>query len=140
MIVTCWCCPQELSPANYLKSRERLAYLEPQLSAPSKVKESSSTPQPEEPLQINMPTPTTAAPIPSAAMTPLSAASNATPVVAPLLPQFGYHEINVMSLAGLAPHIAICDQVSASVFFGRFYISKKIKSCKIVLYKFIFVA
>ncbi|KAK2193621.1 hypothetical protein NP493_11g11020 [Ridgeia piscesae] len=101
----------ELNPANYLKSRDRLAYLEPQLSAPSKVKESASTPQPEEPLQINMPTPTTAVVMSTASMTPLST-TGATPVVAPLLPQFGYHEINVMSLAGLAPHIAICEQLA----------------------------
>ena len=103
-----------MSPGSYLKSTERLQYMEYQLSAPSKVPE-SATPQPEEPLQINMPTPVTTALMAGSAggggVVPAPAPPVATPAVAPPQPKFGYHEINVMSLAGLVPHTAISEHV-----------------------------
>ena len=65
------------------------------MSAPSKVKESSSTPQPEEPLQINMPTPMTTSLVTT--ITTSSTVTMTTPVVLTPQPRFSYQDINVMS-------------------------------------------
>ena len=117
---------QELQPTDYLADLSRLDKLENQLSAPKKMNE-SSTPQPDEPLQINMPTPTvapnipgaqTVAPPPGAAAGPQggvpgsagAGASSGAGISAPQ-PQFGYNEINHMSLGSLAHHISINEQV-----------------------------
>ena len=100
---------QELTPTNYLKDPSRYSTVEHQLSAPSKVKESSTTPQPEEPLQINMPTPTTTNL--GSTVTTSSTVTTATPAIQTPQPRFSYQDINVMSLAGLAAHIVINEQV-----------------------------
>ncbi len=100
---------QDLNPGTYLKGTERLSRIEQQLSAPSRVKE-SSTPQPEEPLQIHMPTPTTTTAL-GTTVTTTSTTTATTPVAQPPQPKFGYHEVNVLSLSGLAPHVTINEQV-----------------------------
>ncbi|XP_018594427.1 CCR4-NOT transcription complex subunit 1 isoform X1 [Scleropages formosus] len=81
----------DLKPGNLLKDKEKLKNLEEQLSAPKK-----EAKPPEEMLPIV----TTAAPSTPATATTCTATG-------PPAPQFSYHDINVYSLAGLAPHINI---------------------------------
>lgn len=100
-----------MTASNYLKDKSRLESLECQLSASTKVKESPSTPQPEEPLQINMPTPTVAATMPAPPNIPTTP-STPSSAPGPSQPKFGYHEINVMSPAGLTQHVAINDRLA----------------------------
>ncbi|XP_035388319.1 CCR4-NOT transcription complex subunit 1 isoform X4 [Electrophorus electricus] len=86
----------DLKPGNLLKDKEKLKNLEEQLSAPKK-----ETKQPEE----NPIVPTAAAP-----SAPPATATTAT--TGPPTPQFSYHDINVYSLAGLATHININNNLA----------------------------
>lgn len=82
---------KELKASELLKDPERLKHIPHQLSSPEKEKQSvvsnSSTP------------------------TPTGSAQQGQPPVAPPPPQYSYQEINVASLAGLAPHIQINAQI-----------------------------
>uniref|UniRef100_A0A8C3S3R9 CCR4-NOT transcription complex subunit 1 n=1 Tax=Chelydra serpentina TaxID=8475 RepID=A0A8C3S3R9_CHESE len=81
----------ELKPGNLLKDKDRLKNLDEQLSAPKK-----DVKQPEE-----LPPITTT----TASITP---ATNTTCTASvPPQPQYSYHDINVYSLGGLAPHITL---------------------------------
>ncbi|XP_074824550.1 CCR4-NOT transcription complex subunit 1 isoform X8 [Natator depressus] len=81
----------ELKPGNLLKDKDRLKNLDEQLSAPKK-----DVKQPEE-----LPPITTT----TASTTP---ATNSTCTASvPPQPQYSYHDINVYSLGGLAPHITL---------------------------------
>ena len=96
-----------------MKDTSRQTILVHQLSAPRASKGESSTPQPEEPLQINMPTPTTTAAIATIPTTTATTTAGPTSsVMAAPQPQFTYTEVTVSSLGGLSPHININDQVS----------------------------
>ncbi|XP_037672117.1 CCR4-NOT transcription complex subunit 1 isoform X7 [Choloepus didactylus] len=81
----------ELKPGNLLKDKDRLKNLDEQLSAPKK-----DVKQPEE-----LPPITTT----TTATTP--ATSTTCTATVPPQPQYSYHDINVYSLAGLAPHITL---------------------------------
>uniref|UniRef100_A0A4W4ELX5 CCR4-NOT transcription complex subunit 1 n=1 Tax=Electrophorus electricus TaxID=8005 RepID=A0A4W4ELX5_ELEEL len=85
----------DLKPGNLLKDKEKLKNLEEQLSAPKK-----ETKQPEE----NPIVPTAAPSAPPATAT--------TATTGPPTPQFSYHDINVYSLAGLATHININNNLA----------------------------
>uniref|UniRef100_A0A8C4JN47 CCR4-NOT transcription complex subunit 1 n=1 Tax=Dromaius novaehollandiae TaxID=8790 RepID=A0A8C4JN47_DRONO len=81
----------ELKPGSLLKDKDRLKNLDEQLSAPKK-----DVKQPEE-----LPPITTA----TASTTP--ATSTTCTATVPPQPQYSYHDINVYSLGGLAPHITL---------------------------------
>ncbi|XP_055991669.1 CCR4-NOT transcription complex subunit 1 isoform X7 [Sorex fumeus] len=81
----------ELKPGNLLKDKDRLKNLDEQLSAPKK-----DVKQPEELPPITTTTTST---------TP--ATSTTCTATVPPQPQYSYHDINVYSLAGLAPHITL---------------------------------
>ncbi|XP_042196273.1 CCR4-NOT transcription complex subunit 1 isoform X2 [Callorhinchus milii] len=81
----------DLKPGNLLKDKEKLKNLEEQLSAP---KRECKLPE-DLPVVV-----TTAAPVPAATTTTCT-------VTGPPQPQFSYHDINVYSLAALAPHITV---------------------------------
>ncbi|KYO27502.1 CCR4-NOT transcription complex subunit 1 isoform B [Alligator mississippiensis] len=81
----------ELKPGNLLKDKDRLKNLDEQLSAPKK-----DVKQPEE-----LPPITTT----TASTTP--ATSTTCTATVPPQPQYSYHDINVYSLGGLAPHITL---------------------------------
>ncbi|KAK7804455.1 hypothetical protein U0070_022073 [Myodes glareolus] len=81
----------ELKPGNLLKDKDRLKNLDEQLSAPKK-----DVKQPEELPAITTTTTCT---------TP--ATSTTCTATVPPQPQYSYHDINVYSLAGLAPHITL---------------------------------
>ncbi|XP_038609306.1 CCR4-NOT transcription complex subunit 1 isoform X6 [Tachyglossus aculeatus] len=81
----------ELKPGSLLKDKDRLKNLEEQLSAPKK-----DVKQPEE-----LPAITTT----TASTTP--ATSTTCTATVPPQPQYSYHDINVYSLGGLAPHITL---------------------------------
>uniref|UniRef100_A0A8C0KU41 CCR4-NOT transcription complex subunit 1 n=1 Tax=Canis lupus dingo TaxID=286419 RepID=A0A8C0KU41_CANLU len=83
----------ELKPGNLLKDKDRLKNLDEQLSAPKK-----DVKQPEE-----LPPITTTSK--STSTTP--ATSTTCTATVPPQPQYSYHDINVYSLAGLAPHITL---------------------------------
>ncbi|KAL4234231.1 CCR4-NOT transcription complex subunit 1 [Mactra antiquata] len=99
----------ELKPGTFLKDTSKLATIEPQLSINKQLipppVEPVSTPQPE-PAGITLTnvTPTVTQSI-TATTTPGS-----TPSLPPQ-PQFAFDDINVTTLAGLAPHIVINDQI-----------------------------
>uniref|UniRef100_A0A8C3NV47 CCR4-NOT transcription complex subunit 1 n=1 Tax=Cyanoderma ruficeps TaxID=181631 RepID=A0A8C3NV47_9PASS len=81
----------ELKPGSLLKDKDRLKNLDEQLSAPKK-----DVKQPEE-----LPPITTT----TASTTP--ATSTTCTATVPPQPQYSYHDINVYSLGGLAPHITL---------------------------------
>ncbi|XP_067853724.1 CCR4-NOT transcription complex subunit 1 isoform X1 [Heptranchias perlo] len=81
----------DLKPGTLLKDKEKLKNLEEQLSAP---KRESKIPE-ELPVVV-----TTAAPVTPATTTTCTATG-------PPQPQFSYHDINVYSLAALAPHVTV---------------------------------
>ncbi|XP_058530468.1 CCR4-NOT transcription complex subunit 1 isoform X7 [Ochotona princeps] len=81
----------ELKPGNLLKDKDRLKNLDEQLSAPKK-----DVKQPEE-----LP------PITSTTTSTTPATSTTCTATVPPQPQYSYHDINVYSLAGLAPHITL---------------------------------
>ncbi|KAM5263728.1 CCR4-NOT transcription complex subunit 1 isoform 3-T3 [Ctenodactylus gundi] len=81
----------ELKPGNLLKDKDRLKNLDEQLSAPKK-----DVKQPEE-----LP------PITSSTTSTTPATSTTCTATVPPQPQYSYHDINVYSLAGLAPHITL---------------------------------
>ncbi|XP_021497242.1 CCR4-NOT transcription complex subunit 1 isoform X4 [Meriones unguiculatus] len=81
----------ELKPGSLLKDKDRLKNLDEQLSAPKK-----DVKQPEELPAITTTTTST---------TP--ATSTTCTATVPPQPQYSYHDINVYSLAGLAPHITL---------------------------------
>ncbi|XP_051787591.1 CCR4-NOT transcription complex subunit 1 isoform X4 [Erpetoichthys calabaricus] len=81
----------DLKPGNLLKDKDKLKNLDEQLSAPKKE---------AKPAEEMLPVVTTAA-----SSTP--ATTTACTTTGPPTPQFSYHDINVYSLAGLAPHINI---------------------------------
>uniref|UniRef100_A0A8D1BCW3 CCR4-NOT transcription complex subunit 1 n=1 Tax=Sus scrofa TaxID=9823 RepID=A0A8D1BCW3_PIG len=81
----------ELKPGNLLKDKDRLKNLDEQLSAPKK-----DVKQPEELPPITTTTTST---------TP--ATSTTCTATVPPQPQYSYHDINVYSLACLAPHITL---------------------------------
>ncbi|XP_048461853.1 CCR4-NOT transcription complex subunit 1 isoform X6 [Rhincodon typus] len=81
----------DLKPGTLLKDKEKLTNLEEQLSAP---KRESKIPE-ELPVVV-----TTAAPVTPATTTTCTS-------TVPPQPQFSYHDINVYSLAALAPHITV---------------------------------
>ncbi|XP_030646162.1 CCR4-NOT transcription complex subunit 1 isoform X2 [Chanos chanos] len=88
----------DLKPGNLLKDKEKLKNLEEQLSAPKKEA------KPTEEMLPNVPPGefvSFAAP-PSAPATTTTCTATGPPT-----PQFSYHDINVYSLGGLAPHINI---------------------------------
>jgi len=114
----------------YLKDISRGQAIERQLSMPvsaadraraeaAKPKETATTPQPEDPLQINMPTPTSAilvAPsVPAVApyTMPAVPATMTSPAGAtpPQQPQFAYADIHVNNPNGLKDRIFINEQV-----------------------------
>ncbi|KAM8984624.1 CCR4-NOT transcription complex subunit 1 isoform 17-T17 [Ara ararauna] len=80
----------ELKPGSLLKDKDRLKNLDEQLSAPKK-----DVKQPEE-----LP------PITTTASTTPATSTTCTATVPPQ-PQYSYHDINVYSLGGLAPHITL---------------------------------
>jgi len=123
----------ELTMTVYLKDISRVDRIVHQLSMPStggptsaatagKLKD-SATPQPEEPLQINMPTPTSAILAAPSSAAAAAAAAVAAVVASPVVtgaggvqqqqqqPQFAYNDINIMSPNGLAQHITINEQI-----------------------------
>ncbi|XP_006878786.1 PREDICTED: CCR4-NOT transcription complex subunit 1 isoform X2 [Elephantulus edwardii] len=81
----------ELKPGNLLKDKDRLKNLDEQLSAPKK-----DVKQPEE-----------LAPITTTTTSTTPATSTSCTATVPPQPQYSYHDINVYSLAGLAPHITL---------------------------------
>uniref|UniRef100_A0A8C3IW78 CCR4-NOT transcription complex subunit 1 n=1 Tax=Chrysemys picta bellii TaxID=8478 RepID=A0A8C3IW78_CHRPI len=96
----------ELKPGNLLKDKDRLKNLDEQLSAPKK-----DVKQPEE-----LPPITTTSKYNSKEFLQLlcSTAASTTPATnttctasVPPQPQYSYHDINVYSLGGLAPHITL---------------------------------
>lgn len=89
----------ELKPGNRLKDKDHLKKLNEQLSAPRK-----DVKQPEE-----LPAITTTS-------TTLATSTTCTATVPPQ-PQYSYHDINVYSLAGLAPHITLNPTVSENLSF-----------------------
>ncbi|XP_014349155.1 CCR4-NOT transcription complex subunit 1 isoform X3 [Latimeria chalumnae] len=103
----------ELKPGSLLKDKEKLKNLEEQLSAPKK-----ETKPPEELppitatvgvcLQESSSMKNLISGFMSFAAAPATPASTITyTATGPPQPQFSYHDINVYSLAGLAPHITI---------------------------------
>lgn len=82
---------KEIKASELLKDPEKLKHIPHQLSSPEKDKQpaasSSSTP------------------------TPTGSSQQGQPPVAPPPPQYSYQEINVASLAGLAPHIQVNTQI-----------------------------
>uniref|UniRef100_A0A4W4EPW3 CCR4-NOT transcription complex subunit 1 n=1 Tax=Electrophorus electricus TaxID=8005 RepID=A0A4W4EPW3_ELEEL len=93
----------DLKPGNLLKDKEKLKNLEEQLSAPKK-----ETKQPEE--NPIVPTGTQHKCLAAAPSAPPATATTAT--TGPPTPQFSYHDINVYSLAGLATHININNNLA----------------------------
>ncbi|XP_061215358.1 CCR4-NOT transcription complex subunit 1 [Neopsephotus bourkii] len=80
----------ELKPGSLLKDKDRLKNLDEQLSAPKKdMKQLEELP-----------------PITTTASTTLATSATCTATVPPQ-PQYSYHDINVYSLGGLAPHITL---------------------------------
>ncbi|KAM9510040.1 CCR4-NOT transcription complex subunit 1-like isoform 7-T7 [Guaruba guarouba] len=80
----------ELKPASLLKDKDRLKNLDEQLSAPKKdMKQLEELP-----------------PITTTASTTPATSATCTATVPPQ-PQYSYHDINVYSLGGLAPHITL---------------------------------
>jgi len=106
---------QDLTPGSYLKDTSLLERLEPQLSAPSRPAKEGSTPQPDEPLHIPMPTPAVAmgAGMPASAM-PAPAVPMAPPTTHHQQPQFGFQEISGLTLSALMSHVIINEQVQAT--------------------------
>ncbi|XP_043837357.1 CCR4-NOT transcription complex subunit 1 isoform X8 [Dromiciops gliroides] len=81
----------ELKPGSLLKDKDRLKNLEEQLSAPKKdVKQPEALP-----------------PITTTTTSTTPATSTTCTASAPPQPQYSYHDINVYSLGGLAPHITL---------------------------------
>ena len=107
------CMLQELKPGNYLKDTTRQQVLEPQLSMSSKPAIPShpamSTPQPENAVALSAVTPTVTTTTSTTTTTPGS-----TPSLPPQ-PQFAFDDIITTSLAGLAPHISINEQVRIKI-------------------------
>ena len=115
--------------------------MDQQLSAPKPA--DPSTPQPEEPLQINMPTPTTAmmtnptvpgASIPASTVNTVATAANApsggaaVPTGGPVSgagaimapqPQFNYNQINIMSFHSISQYIQVNDTVSLGQIYAK---------------------
>ncbi|XP_074055136.1 CCR4-NOT transcription complex subunit 1 isoform X6 [Macrotis lagotis] len=81
----------ELKPGSLLKDKDRLKNLEEQLSAPKK-----DVKQPE-----------TLPPITTTTTSTTPATSTTCTATVPPQPQYSYHDINVYSLGGLAPHITL---------------------------------
>jgi len=103
----------ELNPGRYLKDQYRLSQLEPQLS---QVKPSASTHQimggtPQPPPETAPPVLTAVTPTVTTATVTSSTTPGSTPSLPPQ-PQFAYDDINVISLAGLAPFIVVNDQIA----------------------------
>lgn len=133
-------CVQDLIPSNYLKDLSRHAEIEPQLSQP-KPKEPPAPPQPvipPVPTALMMTGPPPGPPLlsgakphapgilpspaqlmmvpPPPALPSMAGASGMrtppiVPLQAPAVPQFSYADINVTSMSGLAPHIAVNEQL-----------------------------
>ncbi|KAM7434782.1 CCR4-NOT transcription complex subunit 1 [Porites harrisoni] len=82
---------KEIKASELLKDPERLKLIPHQLSSPEKDKQTAVS-------NSSTPTPTTSA-------------QQGQPPVAPPPPQYSYQEINVASLAGLAPHIQVNSQI-----------------------------
>ncbi|XP_045149632.1 CCR4-NOT transcription complex subunit 1 isoform X3 [Echinops telfairi] len=81
----------DLKPGNLLKDKDRLKNLDEQLSAPKKdVKQTEELP-----------------PITTTTTSTTPATSTTCTATVPPQPQYSYHDINVYSLAGLAPHITL---------------------------------
>lgn len=97
---------QDLIPTNYLKDRSRAATLEPQLSGPPKQLSTSNSND-----VISIPPATQA--VATAAIA--SHTSGATNAAMPHQPQFTFQDINTQSLAGLAPHININENVIVEI-------------------------
>ena len=107
--------------------------------------------------QINMPTPTTpmmgsnapapqpGAPVPPGPPTgpqgavPGTAAASGSHISAPQ-PQFGYHEINVMSLSSLASHINVNENVSAQKNCKNLYMIGRNKNLEKEIYWALIIA
>ncbi|XP_051787589.1 CCR4-NOT transcription complex subunit 1 isoform X2 [Erpetoichthys calabaricus] len=88
----------DLKPGNLLKDKDKLKNLDEQLSAPKKE---------AKPAEEMLPVVTTGDFLPFAAASSTPATTTACTTTGPPTPQFSYHDINVYSLAGLAPHINI---------------------------------
>ncbi|XP_001363026.2 CCR4-NOT transcription complex subunit 1 [Monodelphis domestica] len=81
----------ELKPGSLLKDKDRLKNLEEQLSAPKKdIKQPEALP-----------------PITTTTTSTTPATSTTCTATVPPQPQYSYHDINVYSLGGLAPHITL---------------------------------
>ncbi|XP_078005468.1 CCR4-NOT transcription complex subunit 1 isoform X8 [Phascolarctos cinereus] len=81
----------ELKPGSLLKDKDRLKNLEEQLSAPKK-----DAKQPE-----------ALPPVTTTTTSTTPATSTTCTATVPPQPQYSYHDINVYSLGGLAPHITL---------------------------------
>uniref|UniRef100_A0A8C5WX45 CCR4-NOT transcription complex subunit 1 n=1 Tax=Laticauda laticaudata TaxID=8630 RepID=A0A8C5WX45_LATLA len=81
----------DLKPGSLLKDKDRLKTLDEQLSAPKKdIKQAEELP-----------------PITTTTTSTTSATSTTCTATVPPQPQYSYHDINVYSLGGLAPHITL---------------------------------
>ncbi|XP_058011019.1 CCR4-NOT transcription complex subunit 1 isoform X2 [Ahaetulla prasina] len=81
----------DLKPGSLLKDKDRLKNLDEQLSAPKKdIKQVEELP-----------------PITTTTTSTTSATSTTCTATVPPQPQYSYHDINVYSLGGLAPHITL---------------------------------
>ncbi|KAM3828690.1 CCR4-NOT transcription complex subunit 1 isoform 5-T5 [Vipera latastei] len=81
----------DLKPGSLLKDKDRLKNLDEQLSAPKKdIKHTEELP-----------------PITTTTTSTTSATSTTCTATVPPQPQYSYHDINVYSLGGLAPHITL---------------------------------
>ncbi|XP_052816540.1 CCR4-NOT transcription complex subunit 1-like isoform X2 [Mya arenaria] len=106
----------DLKPGNYLKDTSRLANLEIQLSINKPLvsqvsappPQTISTPQPPEPPVV--PTLTNVTPTVTTTSITASTTPSSTPSLPPQ-PQFAFDDIIVTSLAGLATHIVINEQL-----------------------------
>uniref|UniRef100_A0A8D2LC22 CCR4-NOT transcription complex subunit 1 n=1 Tax=Varanus komodoensis TaxID=61221 RepID=A0A8D2LC22_VARKO len=91
----------ELKPGNLLKDKDRLKNLDEQLSAPKK-----DVKQPEE-----LPPITTTSKYrslwPASVQVARATTTTTCTATVPPQPQYSYHDINVYSLGGLAPHITL---------------------------------
>uniref|UniRef100_A0A2D4HM53 CCR4-NOT transcription complex subunit 1 CAF1-binding domain-containing protein n=1 Tax=Micrurus lemniscatus lemniscatus TaxID=129467 RepID=A0A2D4HM53_MICLE len=93
----------DLKPGSLLKDKDRLKTLDEQLSAPKKdIKQAEELP-----------------PITTTTTSTTSATSTTCTATVPPQPQYSYHDINVYSLGGLAPHITLNPTVSISSPVGK---------------------
>ncbi|XP_070574645.1 LOW QUALITY PROTEIN: CCR4-NOT transcription complex subunit 1-like [Ptychodera flava] len=96
----------ELQPGNLLQDADRLTKLQEQLMSPESKPDDIITTTATVAITTSVETTTMAAPV-----TTTTTTTTASPP-APPQPQFSFHDLNVTSLAGLAPHIAVNNQIA----------------------------